>query len=806
MSLLTKAKVITTPTAYSDGILHSVKPNVVLGDELITNGDFSQSGTATTSSYSLGWYSPDLNDVVISSGVMTIYNVGGSGGRAYATDGSASINIVTSGKQYRLTYTVVENNGVSSLLYHNGGAYVSAPFTLGTHTIDYIAGGSIFLLRNNSTGTNIVLDNVSVKAKLDADFTFTRNSSATRVGEDGYIQDVQIIGSELVQNGDFEEIGSEEITNGSFDTDSDWTKFAGATISNGKGNIIGDGSSFTNLTQSNVFTVGKFYKVSLDAVINSGLGLKVQDGSTNENFGAITTSGTYTFYGKANNASLVIGRRTGGTAFDSYIDNVSVKEVGQNWTFTSGATIDDGEVVLSPSANISQNCGLVSGKKYRIKYDITSIDAGGSGVTVYAGSTGAGTTRTQVGTYTEDIVSSGIQTLYFFTGGSFVSGSIDNISVKEVTDDTNLPRINYEGGKGHLLLEGQSTNLFPYSEDFSQSDWSKLNVSITSNATISPDGTQNASLIYPNATSSGATYINDSISSTNSIYSISAFFKANGKNVAWLYIQSSSTYGIVYFDLSDQSIEVVAGSASTPTGTINDMGNGWYKVTLTTGSSLTLFTGSGIGVCDAKGSFSVTKNGTDGVYIYGLQIEQGNISSYIPTNGSAVTRAAETCNNATQSFPSEGVLYAEIAALANDGTTRRLSISNGSYTERVAIGYTSSNNQIQAFTTSGGSTQSNLTFTLTDATEFNKIAIRYKENDCSMWVNGELKTTDLVSVAPSGLIELAFDDGAGNVPFYGKTKMVATFPYLSNDEMECLTGEGYGSFEAMALANNYTII
>jgi hypothetical protein len=122
-------------------------------------------------------------------------------------------------------------------------------------------------------------------------------------------------------------IGAEEVTNGDFATDSNWNKANGATISNGRGNIIGDGTSFTNLSQPNVFTVGKFYKITLDAVINSGLGLKVQDGTTNENFGAITTSGTYTFYGKANNSTLIIGRRTGGIAFDSYIDNVSVKEV-----------------------------------------------------------------------------------------------------------------------------------------------------------------------------------------------------------------------------------------------------------------------------------------------------------------------------------------------------------------------------------------------------------------------------------------------------------------------------------------------
>jgi hypothetical protein len=47
-------------------------------------------------------------------------------------------------------------------------------------------------------------------------------------------------------------------------------------------------------------------------------------------------------------------------------------------------------------------------------------------------------------------------------------GSIDNISVKEVTRD-NVPRIDYTGGGcPHILAEPQRTNLIPYSEDFSQ--------------------------------------------------------------------------------------------------------------------------------------------------------------------------------------------------------------------------------------------------------------------------------------------------------------------------------------------------
>ena len=146
---------------------------------------------------------------------------------------------------------------------------------------------------------------------------FTRNTLATYVDCNGVIKVSGVSDTELVTNGDFA-------------TDRNWSKFGGATISGGKGNIIGDGSSFTNLTQANVFVVGKTYEITVDVTINSGLGLKFQDGITNENFGHATVSGVYTFYGVANNTSFVIGRRTGGTPFNSFVNNVSVKEVDLN--------------------------------------------------------------------------------------------------------------------------------------------------------------------------------------------------------------------------------------------------------------------------------------------------------------------------------------------------------------------------------------------------------------------------------------------------------------------------------------------
>ena len=40
MSLLRKASIVTTPTSYENGKILSVKPSIVLGEELVVNGTF----------------------------------------------------------------------------------------------------------------------------------------------------------------------------------------------------------------------------------------------------------------------------------------------------------------------------------------------------------------------------------------------------------------------------------------------------------------------------------------------------------------------------------------------------------------------------------------------------------------------------------------------------------------------------------------------------------------------------------------------------------------------------------------------
>jgi hypothetical protein len=657
----------------------------------------------------------------------------------------------------------------------------------------------------------------------DADFTFTRNSSATRVGEDGYIQDVQIIGGELVQNGDFEQIGSELVTNGSFDTDSDWVK-SGWVIENGQASNSLSGAGH-NLYQNNVTSVGKIFKVVIKTTISAG-SVKVMLGGGTGGYNVIgeaTTSGTFTYYGISNGVDNRLLLQTGvGTTIGSVsIDNVSVKEVGQNWTFSnSGGTfgwqIYDGRAICDsnasvPNRNLVSSASLTSGKKYRLKLDILQSN---DKMTIYVGG-GALTELLPTGTnlnYTLDFIAPASGFLTFYAGTSDLQ-EIDNISVKEVTDDTNLPRINYEGfsyenglpiygsGKGHFLLEGQSTNLLNYSEDFSE--WTiQTNSIVTLNATISPDGNENAAKLIAGTSSARQSIVYSS--AYDGDFSYSLFAKKGEYDVVQLTdAKDGSRYA--NFDLNNG----VVGSYDVCTPSIEDYGNGWYRCVIA-------FSQVGLNSVRISIAESPTQarlvnfagNGSDGIYIWGAMLEQGNISSYIPTNGSAVTRAAETCNNAGNAdlFDSEGVLYVDLKRFNNDLTNTAIAISDGSASNVVSLKFRNTSNLIFGLISNGGVSQAVLSYTVSDITNFTKLAVRYKDNDFSLWVDGVQVLTDTSGTVPTGLSELAFDAGDGNEDFYGKTKMVGVFPYLSNDEMECLTGEGYGSFQAMALANNYTII
>jgi hypothetical protein len=396
------------------------------------------------------------------------------------------------------------------------------------------------------------------------------------------------------------------------------------------------------------------------------------------------------------------------------------------------------------------------------------------------------------------------------------SGSATRISAQGLieTVDSGVSRLNYpliDGvvkGCPHHILEPSSTNLVTYSEQFDNSIWVKSNTNITANQTISPDGTLNADLLNSSSGLSTHSVRNDT-SQTATVgqnITLSVFAKKGTHSIIQL---TAFAFGSIYanFDLENG----IVGSYSSTNASIKNYGNGWYRCS---------FTNIAIGTTNSEIQINIAENlqsirnasfnalGNETLYLWGATTEQNSYpTSYIPTTTSAVTRSAETANGAGSAATfndSEGVLMAEISALANDGI-RVITLSNGSNAERILLSY-NQNGRLDVNIIENDSYQAVFNYTNINSIEFNKILISYKQNDFKLWLNGFQVGSVENGNTPVGLNTLNFGAtyNASVESFYGNTKQLQYFDTaLTNSELEQLTS--WVSFQEMAEGQLYTI-
>ena len=508
-------------------------------------------------------------------------------------------------------------------------------------------------------------------------------------------------------------------------------------------------------------------------------------------------------------------------------------DTDSGWTKGTGTTISGGNAnfVNATGVSLYQNIGTQEGS-VKVVFNVTNYTSGT--LNIYSGgnqSVGViNVSANALGTYTADVIRTGGNNNIIFGSTSGFTGSIDNVSVKEIqeadftfdrsstatrvnkeglieTVAIDTPRLDYPLIDGvvqdcpSLLLEPARTNLITYSEDFSQTYWIKTNSSITSNVAISPSGSLNATKLTPSTSNSNHKIASGGVSIVSYLTS-SWFVKSNGYSKVSLR-EDAAVGKYASFDLS-KGIVLDSNTSSK----IEDYGNGWFRIELNDDltnvvAKNSLYVLSDSYISGSPNLINWSGDGTSSVFVWGAQSEEGSYStSYIPTSNSAVTRAAETANGAGTSDDfndSEGVLFADISALANDSTNRLICINDGSSSNRVFIKLDDLSNKLDASAGSGS-----VGVTLSDETIFNKIALKYKVNDIELWVNGFLVDTDTTATMPTGLSEIDFDKSDGTNKFYGKTKEIAVFKSaLTDSELEALTS--WDSFNDMATGQEYSI-
>ena len=384
-----------------------------------------------------------------------------------------------------------------------------------------------------------------------------------------------------------------------------------------------------------------------------------------------------------------------------------------------------------------------------------------------------------------------------FTDGQFVvarNSAVSSINADGYLQESavNIARIDYTDEDAAVLLEPQRTNLITHPISFDNAFWSKNSSTVVSGQ-VSPsiDYATSAFKLVGDVGSNSPSVSKSSLLSASSIYAMSVYAKADEATIVYLNAGGNATNDYCWFDLSTETITEGVGTNAISTS-IESLANGWYRCTLVRTAEVTSVH---VGMSDVAESTAYVGDGSSGLFIYGAQAELGSYCTsltYAGVEGSTVTRLADVINGAgtaTLFNDSEGVLYAEIAALSDDGTSRRISLSDGSTSNRVTIIYDAVSNTIKSFISSGGGVVGDLEYVVSDVTSFSKVAVKYKLNDFALWIDGVERAVDVGGAAPLGLDQLRFEGGNGSNDFYGKCKGVQVYNRaLTNTELSKLTG------------------
>ena len=174
----------------------------------------------------------------------------------------------------------------------------------------------------------------------------------------------------------------------------------------------------------------------------------------------------------------------GTTAYDGSGNNLGSEEItngdfsggSQDWTKETGWTISGGKASFNGSATTSalyQNIGGVSGKRYIISFEVTDYVSGSFKAYLSNGDVSAATPSiTANGKYVFDITATGV--LCLFRNETSFNGSIDNVSVKELTSYGVINGATWTNGIGAPVAQTAVIN------------WNKYNTG--ANAVLIPQG------------------------------------------------------------------------------------------------------------------------------------------------------------------------------------------------------------------------------------------------------------------------------------------------------------------------------
>ena len=219
------------------------------------------------------------------------------------------------------------------------------------------------------------------------------------------------------------------------------------------------------------------------------------------------------------------------------------------------------------------------------------------------------------------------------------TGLVGTATTDQARSNTFFPDSNGVMRPAGLLLEPVGVNTALYSEQFDNAAWGKASATVTANSVVAPDGNTTADTFSSTGTSS---YVYQTFTASAQTYTISVFAKA-GTATSFRLDFVTVGFGLggsCTFDLSAGTAGSVTlyGGSTGFTPSIQKLGNGWYRCSLTGTATATTW----------YNELALINNSGNNIYIWGAQLESSSYpTSYIQTTAGISTRAADVSSSAT---------------------------------------------------------------------------------------------------------------------------------------------------------------
>ena len=356
------------------------------------------------------------------------------------------------------------------------------------------------------------------------------------------------------------------------------------------------------------------------------------------------------------------------------------------------------------------------------------------------------------------------------------------------------PRFDHNPTTGEslgLLVEEARTNSFEWSNSATQNEtWSSVGTSLNlaSGQSDPAGGTAGIRATDANSASGGTSLQRTSLANLTASTTVtcSIWLKPIDcpNNIINLIIFANTTTDSINanFSVSGTAITTVSTSANG-TGAASGASfevfpNGWYRCQLTGVPST-------VTMADVRARITLgtyqREIGTARFDWYGAQLESGAFAtSYIPTSGTAVTRAADVASITGSNFSSwyrqdEGTVFAEFVPRTFAQACGLLSLDDGTTSERLQTRL-STNGNGALVVADGGSVQAN--FSTVASTSLNtkgRLATSFAVNSFKVSLNGGSVASDTSGTLPT-VAQAVIGNAVGAFIFNGPISRIAFWP------------------------------